>query len=128
MRQGPTILSGYAGWPGLSQVFRLKRERIAKGKTTVEVVYGITSLTRDEADAPRLLGLIRRHWGIEIPQSEDSQGDNLCAAGRAGYHRRGGPARAGRLVRPATGTRSLLMFAEEFDRVPPRARPSRRPD
>jgi len=60
-----TILSGYAGWPGLAQVFRLTRERVIKGKTTVEVVHGITSLTREQADAARLLGLVRRHWGIE---------------------------------------------------------------
>ena len=36
-----------------------------KGETTVEVVYGITSLARDEADAARLLDLTRSHWGIE---------------------------------------------------------------
>jgi hypothetical protein len=29
------------------------------------VAYGITSLTRDRADARRLLGLARRHWGVE---------------------------------------------------------------
>ncbi len=37
---------------------------------------------------------VRKHWGIEIPQSEDGRGDNLFAAGRAGYHRHRGPARA----------------------------------
>jgi len=42
----------------------LTRERTAKGKTTVEVVYGITSLSRERADAPRLLELTRGHWGI----------------------------------------------------------------
>ena len=46
-------------------MFRLTRERTAAGETTQEVVYGITSLTRDRADARRLLGLVRRHWGIE---------------------------------------------------------------
>lgn len=60
-----TILTGYADWPGLAQAFRLTRERTAAGKTTTEVVYGITSLPRDRADASRLLGLVRRHWGIE---------------------------------------------------------------
>ena len=38
---------------------------------------------------------VRGHWTIEIPQSDDPRSDNLCVAGRAGYHRRGGPARAG---------------------------------
>ena len=56
-----TILAGYADWPGLAQAF----QRTATGKTTTEVVYGITSLPRDRADASRLLGLVRRHWGIE---------------------------------------------------------------
>jgi hypothetical protein len=36
-----------------------------KGETTVEVIYGITSLTEQEADAARLLALARGHWGIE---------------------------------------------------------------
>jgi predicted transposase YbfD/YdcC len=33
--------------------------------TTEEVVHGITSLSRKRADAERLLGLVRGHWGIE---------------------------------------------------------------
>jgi predicted transposase YbfD/YdcC len=52
-------------WKGLQQGFELTRERTEKGKTTVEVVYGITSLSRERADADRLLGLTREHWGIE---------------------------------------------------------------
>lgn len=46
-------------------MFRLVRERRAKGVTTVEVVYGITSLTRGQADPARLLALTRAHWAIE---------------------------------------------------------------
>jgi predicted transposase YbfD/YdcC len=49
----------------LKQGFELTRERTVKGKTTVEVAYGITSLSRERADADRLLGLAREHWGIE---------------------------------------------------------------
>jgi predicted transposase YbfD/YdcC len=60
-----TILCGYADWPGLAQVFRLKRERTVKGRTTEEVEYGISSLTRDQSDARRLLDLTRGHWAIE---------------------------------------------------------------
>lgn len=41
------------------------RERRVKGRTTVEVVYGITSLSRTTADATQLLGFLRGHWGIE---------------------------------------------------------------
>lgn len=47
------------------QVFELERARVLKGKAEVEAVYGITSLTRDEADAARLMALERAHWGIE---------------------------------------------------------------
>lgn len=59
------VLNAYLDWPGVGQVFRLRRERTVGGRTTVEVVYGITSLTRAQADAGRLLGLVRQHWGIE---------------------------------------------------------------
>lgn len=31
----------------------------------MEVIYGITSLAVEEANARRLLGLTRQHWGIE---------------------------------------------------------------
>jgi predicted transposase YbfD/YdcC len=52
-------------WPGVEQVFRLERRRKIKGKVEVEVVYGITSLSSLAADAERLLGYTRGHWGIE---------------------------------------------------------------
>jgi len=52
-------------WPGVEQVFRLERQRKLKGKVTTEVVYGITSLSSLAADAMRLLGDTRGHWGIE---------------------------------------------------------------
>jgi predicted transposase YbfD/YdcC len=52
-------------WPGVQQVFRLERERRVRGKTVVEVVYGITSLSGLAADAGVLLGYTRGHWGIE---------------------------------------------------------------
>jgi hypothetical protein len=54
-----------AAWPGVAQAFRVERERTARGATTVEVVYGITSLPRDRAGAAALLGYTRSHWGIE---------------------------------------------------------------
>lgn len=60
-----TWLNGYLDWPQVGQVFRLVRERRVKGVTTTEVIYGITSLSREKADAARLLNLTREHWGIE---------------------------------------------------------------
>ncbi len=41
------------------------RERTIDGETTREVSFGITSLTREQADAACLLQLSRGHWGIE---------------------------------------------------------------
>lgn len=60
-----TWLNGYLDWPRVGQVFRLERKRRVKGKVAVEVVYGITSLSRMDADAQRLLALTRCHWSIE---------------------------------------------------------------
>jgi hypothetical protein len=60
-----SILTLHDKWPGLKQGFELTRKRTIQGVTTVEVVYGITSLSVEEADARRLLGLTRGHWGIE---------------------------------------------------------------
>lgn len=82
-------------WPGCARVYRLRRERRTGEEVEVELVLGITSLTREQAGAGELLSLTRGHWGIEMPRSEHPRSDNLCVAGRAGYHRRGGPARAG---------------------------------
>jgi predicted transposase YbfD/YdcC len=61
------VLLGRHPFPGLSQIFRLERERREKkrGKKQVEVVHGITSLTRAEAGPGCLLGLTRDHWRIE---------------------------------------------------------------
>jgi predicted transposase YbfD/YdcC len=59
------VLNGYLDWPDVGQVFELERVRVLKDRTEAEVVYGITSLGRDEADAGRLLELVRGHWGIE---------------------------------------------------------------
>jgi hypothetical protein len=58
-------LAGYLDWPGARQVFRLERTRTIHGQTSSEVVYGITSLPVEKADATRLLGLTRHHWRIE---------------------------------------------------------------
>jgi predicted transposase YbfD/YdcC len=61
------VLAGQYPWPGLVQIFRLKRERVEKktGKQEEEVVYGITSLPKEEAGAAALLKLTRGQWKIE---------------------------------------------------------------
>ena len=59
------------GWTSVQQVFRLTRQRTSRDratgreKTTVEVSYGITDLTRTQANAYDLLDHTRNHWGIE---------------------------------------------------------------
>ena len=60
-----SILTKQQDWAGLKQGFEVVRERTEKGKTTVEVVHGISSLSPERADAKRLLELTRGHWGIE---------------------------------------------------------------
>ncbi len=61
----------YLDFPGVAQCFKLTRTRRLRDrtsgemKTTTETVYGVTSLTRGQADAERLLTIVRAHWGIE---------------------------------------------------------------
>lgn len=52
-------------WNGLKQGFEITRRRTVKGVTTVEVAYGVTSLSPERADAKTLLDLTRGHWSIE---------------------------------------------------------------
>lgn len=59
------LLTKQNDWQGLKQGFELVRERTEKGKTTVETVHGISSLSPQRADAKRLLELTRGHWAIE---------------------------------------------------------------
>lgn len=55
----------------MKQAFRVTRRRTTRDpetgalKTSTQVAYGITSLSRDQADAEKLLALNRGHWGIE---------------------------------------------------------------
>lgn len=61
-----SLLASYSEWPGLSQVFKLERQRTnALGETEQEVQYAITSLSTAAATPKRLLALVREHWGIE---------------------------------------------------------------
>ena len=60
-------LPHYMDWPGLEQVFMVERSTTVKktGEYYAETVYGITSLTPEQADASRLNSLVRGHWHIE---------------------------------------------------------------
>lgn len=72
-------------WPGVSQVFRLTRERTVGGKTTVDVVYGLTSLTPAAATAEQLLGYSRSHGAIENGlhwARDETLGEDRCRVRR----------------------------------------------
>ncbi len=60
-------LNDFLDWPFLQQVFKLEREvRICKtAHTRHEVVYGITSLSAEQAPPEKLLHMLRSYWQIE---------------------------------------------------------------
>ena len=60
-------LNSYLDWPGVGQVMRRTCRRISRktGVVSEEATYGITSLTRRQADAKRLEAIWRGHWTIE---------------------------------------------------------------
>lgn len=65
-----SLLPGEIDWPYLTQVFRLEStfSFIRKGqvvRTEHKVRYGLTSLSRSQAQASRLLSLKRQYWQIE---------------------------------------------------------------
>ena len=60
-----TALNGYLDWPDVGQVFELERVRVSKGAAGVDVVYGVSGLSPQQAGAARMLELVRGHWGVE---------------------------------------------------------------
>ena len=58
-------LKGYSDWPGLEQVFEIRRCWQSKGVGKEAVRYGVTSLPATIAIPERVLKLKRGHWGIE---------------------------------------------------------------
>lgn len=58
-------LKGYSDWPGLEQVFEIRRRWQYKGQWREEVRYGITSLPATVAIPERLLTFKRGHWTVE---------------------------------------------------------------
>ncbi len=58
-------LQGYSDWPGLDQVFEIRRQWQYKGEWREEVRYGVSSLPATLGIPQRLLKLKRGHWSIE---------------------------------------------------------------
>jgi predicted transposase YbfD/YdcC len=68
--QTSEMLNDYLDWPGVGQVYRLERQFfwVRRGdvyKTSDEIEYGITDLSRKQAPAIKVLKVRRSHWGIE---------------------------------------------------------------
>jgi predicted transposase YbfD/YdcC len=60
-----TDLNGSVEWPGLAQVFRLRRTWQEHGQPKEALHYGITNLRPEAGPPERLLALKRAHWRIE---------------------------------------------------------------
>jgi predicted transposase YbfD/YdcC len=62
-----TALNAYLDFPHVGQVFAIERQTIEKktGRTSSEVVYGVTDHTPESADPARLLAFNRDHWRVE---------------------------------------------------------------
>lgn len=117
-------LEGREEWKDLKSVVMVESERFVGDRLSVETRYYLSSL---ENDAKLLNESVRSHWGVEIPQPEDLRRNNLCAVGRAGYHRRRRPVGVGRMERQKhSGPRRQLMLNSESICVPPRPRFLRR--
>lgn len=60
-------LNEYLDFPHVQQVFRLQRlvQHQTTGKLTYQVVFGITSLCREQCSPQQLLQIVRSHWHIE---------------------------------------------------------------
>jgi predicted transposase YbfD/YdcC len=60
-------LKDFLDWPYLEQVFKLERRFVSlkTGEIQQQIVYGFTSLTREEIAPLPLLNKARSYWGIE---------------------------------------------------------------
>ena len=86
-----SMLKGFANWPHAEQVFRVERyrERMRDGQVTMEVRYGVTSLAASEANAERLLQMVRAHWQIENGlhyRRDDTLREDRCRLRGRGAH------------------------------------------
>lgn len=62
-----TRMVQYIGIPHVRQCFTIRREvhHVKSGKTTVETVHGVTSLSPEKGPPKRILAANRGHWAIE---------------------------------------------------------------
>jgi len=62
-----TALNGYLNFPDVGQIFAIERNVINKktGKSSHELIFGITSRTPEQASPEQVLATNRGHWAIE---------------------------------------------------------------
>lgn len=70
-------------WQGIEQIFRIERTvRLLKsGEVRHEVIYGLSSLSLQQAPAARMLALVKEHWAIENRlhwRRDVTLGDDVC--------------------------------------------------
>ena len=60
-------LKDFLDWPYLEQVFKLERRFVSlkTGEIHEQIVYGFTSLSREEISPHKLIEMTRSYWGIE---------------------------------------------------------------
>lgn len=112
-----TCLNDFLDWPDVGQVFELERLRECAGKAEVEVAYGITSLTRPQAQAADLLRYARGHWGIENRLHyvrDETLGEDRCRV------------RTGVAAQVLAAIRNLAVHLLENVRAPSKAAATRR--
>jgi len=68
-------------WAGVAQVFQLKRTVYEDGQMRTEIVYGITSLSPQQAPAICLLQLVCHHWAKITRKSARANTSHLSPEG-----------------------------------------------
>ena len=116
------------GFPHVAQVARIDRIReLNSGRQEVETIWIITSLSAAQADAARLLELVRQYWSIENGTHyplDVSAGEDRCrvrhpvAATVLGLLRRAvqGEARAWMRRQPKARDRTCPTFFAKMSR------------
>ena len=63
-----STLNQFLKFPHIKQVYKIEREITDKksGETSIEIAYGITSRTPEEACPKTIMHKVRGHWSIEI--------------------------------------------------------------
>ena len=61
-------LNDFLDWPFLQQVFKLERDIIIQktGKTRHKILYGVTSLSVEDASPDQVLRMLRSYWGSKV--------------------------------------------------------------